>query len=270
MHSSNQNLLSARVFVLCATLFAFTGPLSAQPLTATTLAEVNLLDVAPTGVRAAVTTAPLASAPESRRPQPDPDGPPRPEGKPPSPDETTTPVSSYFPTPRASSTPAAVRCDHDGPGKVQLPADPDGYFNGTSAVLSTKDGPPAGLSNPEWLGWWEARHSGWDAWWTWNFNWSPAAADIDGAVTAYQTNTPAGAQQRLEHLMEAVRARYRNDENKVCRHHAILFHRVATRLGFSVEFRCYGVTSSGHSWNRVTIDGHTYVLDAYNTIWYEP
>jgi hypothetical protein len=105
----------------------------------------------------------------------------------------------------------------------------------------------------------------------------PSEVDLTGARQTYLQLLPKNGNDHREFviaLMEAARSRYRNDPSKVCRHHAILVHRLCQKAGVAAVYRFAWRDDAwnGHSFNQVTIDvgGRTtrWVVDAYNGIAY--
>jgi hypothetical protein len=142
--------------------------------------------------------------------------------------------------------------------------------------LTRVDGPPGDLAGADWLRWWDQHHSASDAWWTIRgldlYDGANAALISRTAQEARRAIAALGstitAEQRVQVLQQVVHQTYAGVAGKVCRHHAYLAMHAGRQLGFTVEFRCYGLTTSGHAWNRVTTGGQTFVLDAFNNIRY--
>jgi hypothetical protein len=147
-------------------------------------------------------------------------------------------------------------------------------------AASEKKSPPSGVSNEEWLKWWEDHADSDAAYWNQVSTWWAGGAgsdNIDKAANDYQTaiknlGHDASPREKAEALLKSVHDVYapKDGTTYVCRHYARLLLYTAKKLGFEdVEYRAYGLSSKGHCWNRITISGKTFVLDPRNSIIYE-
>jgi hypothetical protein len=147
------------------------------------------------------------------------------------------------------------------------------------AFLTAMNTVPPGLTTRQELEWWESHHSATDANLTFanlGMFWGGGAsrAQINRTTADYRRRlTALGAQatpqQRVQALIDAVEAEMSRVEGNVCRHYSYLLYYVARDMGYPVQFRCYGLTGSGHCWNVVTIDGVTFVVSANWGFYYQ-